>query len=37
MKPALKINLVLLGTIISYLLISIKGEHLGGPIRVGQH
>lgn len=32
MKTAATVNLILLATLISYLLISVKGEHLGGPL-----
>lgn len=32
MKTSIKINLLLIGIIISYVLIKISGEHLGGPL-----
>lgn len=32
MKTSLKINLILIGIIVSYLLIAVRGEHLGGPL-----
>jgi hypothetical protein len=32
MKAPLTINFIILGTIVSYLLIAIRGEHLGGPL-----
>ena len=32
MKTSLKINIIILLAVISYLLVAIRGEHLGGPL-----